>query len=98
MAFVFRQQYEPHVEERMREFFETLNEKDQRRFAALEVERLGHGGTRYIADVLRCSTQRIVRGAADLEQLPEDPAEGRARRSVAGRKKKSSPTRNWNET
>jgi hypothetical protein len=45
MAFVFRQQYEPHVEERMREFFETLNEKDQRRFAALEVERLGHGGT-----------------------------------------------------
>jgi hypothetical protein len=40
MAFVFRQQYEPHVEERMRDFFETLNEKDQRRFAALEVERL----------------------------------------------------------
>ena len=88
MAFVFRQQYEPHVEERMREFFETLNEKDQRRFAALEVGRLGRGGTRYIADILGCSTQRIVRGAADLEQLPEDPAEGQVRRPGAGRKKK----------
>ena len=98
MAFVFRQQYEPHVEERMRDFFETLNEKDQRRFAALEAQRLGRGGTRYIADVLRCSTQRIVRGAADLEQLPEDPAEGRVRRPGAGRKKKSSPIRNWSGT
>ncbi len=88
MAFVFQRQYEPHVEEQMRAFFQTLDEKDRRRFAALEAERLGHGGVRYIATVLRCSTQRIVRGIADLEQLPEDPAEGQVRRPGAGRKKK----------
>jgi hypothetical protein len=98
MAFVFRQQYEPHVEEWMRGFFKTLSEKDQRRFAAIEATRLGRGGTRYIADLLGCSTQRIVRGAAELEELPEDPAEGRVRRPGAGRKKKSNPSRNWNGT
>jgi hypothetical protein len=51
----------------MRAFFQTLDEKDRRRFAALEAARLGHGGVRYIATVLRCSTQRIGRGIADLD-------------------------------
>ncbi len=87
MAFKFREQYEPHVESRMCGFFQTLSEKDQRRFAALEASRLGRGGVRYIAGVLGCSTQTIVRGSAELELLPEDPAAGRVRQAGAGRKK-----------
>ena len=39
MAFVFLGRYEPEVEERMRGFYQTLNEKDARRFAALDVYR-----------------------------------------------------------
>ena len=94
MAFVFQQRYEPHIEERMRAFWETLSERDRRRFAALEAARLGHGGTEYIAEVLECSTRTIERGADELDQLPTDPATGRVRRPGAGRKKRSRPNRN----
>ena len=96
MAFVFQQRYEPHIEERMREFSRTLSERDRRRFAALEAARLGHGGIEYIAEVLGCSTRTIERGADELGQLPTDPAAGRVRRPGAGRKKRSSPSRNSN--
>jgi hypothetical protein len=95
MAFVFQQQYEPYV---MRGFWQTLSEKDQRRFAALEAARLGRGGVQYVADVLECSTRTISRGIAELELLPEDPAAGRVRRAGAGRKKKLIPSRNWSRT
>lgn len=94
MAFVFQQRYEPHIEDRMRRFWETLSERDRRRFAALEVARLGHGGTEYIAEVLGCSTRTIERGAEELGELPADPAAGRVRRPGAGRKKKLRPSRN----
>ena len=93
MAFVFQERYEPDVEERMRAFWQTLSEKDRRRFAALEVARLGHGGVQYIGEVLGCSTRTIERGAAELHQLPNDPAAGRVRRPGGGRKKRLSPTR-----
>ena len=92
MAFVFQERYEPHVEEQMRAFWQTLSERDRRRFAALEAVRLGHGGTEYIAEVLGCSTRTIERGGDELGQLPNDPAAGRVRRPGAGRKKRSSPS------
>jgi hypothetical protein len=88
MAFVFRQQYEPNIAERMRAFWQTLSERDRRRFAALEAVRVGHGGIEYVADVLGCSTRTIERGVDELGQLPNDPAAGRVRRPGAGRKKK----------
>ena len=94
MAFVFQQRYEPHVEERIRAFGQTLSEKDRRRFAALEAARLGHGGIEYVAEVLGCSTRTIERGADELDQLPNDPAAGRVRRPGAGRKKRSNRNHN----
>ena len=36
-------------EARMRGFFESLSEKDQRRFAALQADQLGHGGIASVA-------------------------------------------------
>jgi len=71
----------------MRNFFQTLSEKDQRRYAAVEARRLGHGGITYIADLLGCSTKTIGRGINELDQLQDDPAAGRVRRQGAGRKK-----------
>ena len=94
MAFVFQQRYEPHVEQYMRGFWQTLSEKDGRRFAALEATRLEHGGIEYIAEVLGCSTRTIERGAEELGQLPNDPAAGRVRRPGGGRKKGLNPSRN----
>ena len=87
MAFVFAGRYEPEIEERMRGFYQTLNEKDARRFAALEAKQLGYGGVTYIAGVLGCATRTIERAASELDRLPEDPAEGRVRAPGGGRKK-----------
>ena len=36
-------------EARMRGFFESLSEQDQRRFAALQADQLGHGGSGTVA-------------------------------------------------
>ncbi len=97
MAFVFTGQYRPEIEERMRGFYQTLNEKDGRRFAALEAKRLGYGGVTYIAGVLGCTTRTIERAASELERLPEDPAAGHVRAPGGGRKKRLHPSPNWRQ-
>lgn len=84
--------------ELMRNFFETLSEKDQRRYAAVEARRIGHGGIEYIASLFGCSTKTISRGLAELEHLPNDPASGRVRLPGAGRKKKLHPAPKWRKT
>ncbi len=81
------------TEKRMRDFAQTLSEKDSRRFAAIEAAQRGYGGIVYIAGVLGCSTKTIERGIKELDQLQDDPAVGRVRRPGAGRKKRSHPSR-----
>jgi hypothetical protein len=78
----------PATEKRMREFAQTLSEKDRRRFAAIEATQRGFGGIVYIAGVLGCSTKTIGRGIKELDELQNDPAAGRVRRPGAGRKKR----------
>lgn len=87
MAFSFQQQYDETTERQMRGFYQTLSEKDRRRYAAVEAARLGYGGIAYVAGVLGCSRRTIERAQEELEQLPEDPAKDRIRREGAGRKK-----------
>src|SRR5438876_9038876 len=88
MAFAFQAQYPPEVAAQVRAFYATLSEKDQRRYAAVEARRLGHGGIEYVAEVLECSRRTIERGLNELDDLPHDPAAGRVRRPGGGRKKK----------
>lgn len=79
--------YEPFIEQSMKQFFDTLSEKDQRRYAAIEALKLGHGGLVYIAQVLGCCRQRIAQGINDLQCLPEEEVLGmRIRKPGAGRK------------
>jgi hypothetical protein len=91
MAFQFTNRLDAAVEQQMRDLFETLSEKDQRRFAAFEARQRGHGGIQYIADVLGCSRRTIERGVAELADLPNDPAAGRIRRPGAGRPQTIAP-------
>jgi hypothetical protein len=98
MAEAAVQRFDVVIEKQMRGFFETLSEKDQRRFAAVQARQMGYGGIGYVAEVLGCSTRTISRGMAELEQLPDDPAAGRVRRPGAGRKKKSFPARRSRRT
>lgn len=71
--------YGPAVERMMLRLFQTLSEKDRRRYAAVEAAKLGHGGVAYVAGVLGCDPKTIEQGRADLE-LAEDPVEGRVRK------------------
>jgi len=89
MTFDFTDGYDEQTERHMQAVYETLSEKDRRRYAAVEAEKLGHGGIKYIAGLLGCSRMTISRGLAELDRLPdEDPAEGRQRRPGGGRKPK----------
>ncbi len=88
MAFQFDNRLDAAAEQNMRDFFGTLSEKDQRRFAAVEARQLGHGGIQYVAEVLGCSRRTIERGINELDDLQNDPATGRVRRPGAGRQKK----------
>lgn len=88
MAFAFTGQYAAELEAQIRAFYETLSEKDGRRFAVLEAKRLGYGGITYIAGVLGCSARTIERAADELDGLPDDPLAGRIRAPGGGRKKK----------
>ncbi|MBF0227874.1 MAG: ISAzo13 family transposase [Desulfobacterales bacterium] len=53
----------------MREYYESLNEKDRRRYAGVEAFKLGHGGQNYIAKVLGCSRRTVRRGAIEVSGL-----------------------------
>ena len=72
--------YRADVERHMRLFYESLSEKDRRRYAAVEVEKLGHGGLQYIAEILGCDPTTIRSGRADVAALPVDGACGRVRK------------------
>ena len=95
MAFSFRGQFDSKSEARMRVFYETLSEKDGRRFAVLQAKLLGYGGITYMARVLGCSAKTIDRAANELDGLPDDPVAGRIRAVGGGRKKRLSPSPSW---
>jgi len=94
MAFVFRNQLDEASARRAVDYYNTLSEKDARRFAALEAQRMGRGGVPYLAKLLGCGTRTIERGVKELDHLSEDPSAGRIRRPGAGRKKRSNPSPN----
>lgn len=75
--------YSREVETRMRLLFDSLSEKDRRRYAAIEALKLGHGGVSYLAKLFDIHRDTIRQGMEDLEVLPNDPAEDRIRKRGA---------------
>jgi hypothetical protein len=63
--------YSPEIEHSMRMFFNSLSEKDRRRYAAIEAAKLGYGGVELISTLLGCDPKTIRQGRQDLEQLPD---------------------------
>jgi hypothetical protein len=78
--------YSHEIEEAMKKFYETLSEKDRRRYAAIEALKLGHGGQKYICEVLDCDAGTVKRGSKELHNDPELPRE-RSRKTGGGGKK-----------
>ncbi len=79
--------YLPEIENQMRLFFDSLSEKDRRRYAAVEAAKLDYGGIEYISRVLGCDSNTIRHGMEDVQQLPNDEAAARVRKK--GRTKES---------
>lgn len=79
--------YSPEIEREMRAFYQSLRENDRRRYAAIEAEKLGHGGVEYVARILGADPKTIRRGRRELQDLPEEPSP-RARAPGGGRKRR----------
>ena len=56
--------YAPEIERQMKRLFDSLTERDRRRYAAIEATKLGHGGIEYIAKILMCDPKTIRQGQA----------------------------------
>lgn len=72
--------YAMQVERHMVALYESLSEKDRRRYAAVEAEKLGHGGIEYAATLFGCDADTIRRGQCDVAELPADAAADRVRK------------------
>jgi transposase len=77
--------YSSAIEDQMRSFYQSLSEKDRRRYAAIEATKLGRGGISYIAGVLGCDRHTVRQGLEELGD-PEALEQSRIRRPGGGRK------------
>jgi hypothetical protein len=79
------QPYSPEVEQQMRRFYQSLSEKDRRRYAAVEAFKLGWGGITYISQLFKCDDKPMRAGMKELEQ-EEELNQSRIRQTGGGRK------------
>lgn len=68
------------TEQRMQGLYRSLSEKDRRRYAAIEAEKVGPGGLSYVSKLFGCDPDTVKHGQEDLAQLPQDEAAGRVRK------------------
>ncbi len=76
--------YSAKVERQMSRLYRSLGERDRRRYAAVEAEKLGHGGLEYISKLFGCDPKTIRRGTAELESEEELTSERQRKKGVAG--------------
>lgn len=59
--------YPDPIEQQMQRLYQSLNEKDRRRYAAIEAIKLGWGGISYISSLLECDYRTIRFGMSELK-------------------------------
>jgi len=77
--------YPDKIEQYIKETYSNLSEKDRRTYAAIEALKLPRGGKAYIAGLLGCSRNTLLRGIYELEN-PDTDLQNRIRKKGAGRK------------
>ena len=60
--------YPLEIEENMLYMYESLNENDRRHYAAIEAQKLGHGGITYISQLFKISEKTIQSGLDEFEK------------------------------
>lgn len=78
--------YPKNIELLMKQHYDSLNEKDKRRYAAIESLKIEYNGERYISQILKIHVQTIKRGKQELLE-GTDISEGRIRVTGGGRHK-----------
>ncbi len=79
--------YLPAIEKQMLAYYKSLNEKERRRYAALEAQKIAYGGKSYIHKLFGCDFKTIVHGEEELKNEHSLKSD-RIRRKGAGRKAK----------
>ena len=64
--------YNATIEQNMKKFYDTLSEKDKRRYAGVEAMKFGRGGVAYITRMLGCSHKTVIKGLKELNELSPD--------------------------
>jgi hypothetical protein len=61
------QSYPSKIEAQMQRYYQSLSEKDRRRYAAIEAVKLGYGGQAYIRRLFGCHHETLALGMAEVE-------------------------------
>jgi hypothetical protein len=83
-------QYDAKTKMLMQVYYGRLGEKERRRYAAIEAVKLGHGGVKYISEVLSVDAKTIRQGKQELLELvqgTDSVLDTRQRKQGGGRKK-----------
>jgi hypothetical protein len=79
--------YSKGIESEMVKFYNSLSEKDKRRYAAVEAKKLGHGGIKYISELFGCHRNTITEGKSELENSEVDKFNEKSIREKGGGRK-----------
>jgi hypothetical protein len=80
--------YSVEIERQMRRFFDSLSEADRRRYAGIEAVKLGHGGIKYLSDLLGCDPKTIQLGISELETDEALPSDRQRKKGVDAQQQK----------
>lgn len=61
------QPYPTQIEAQMQRYYQSLSEKDRRRYAAIEAVKLGYGGQAYSRRLFKCHHETLALGLVELE-------------------------------
>jgi hypothetical protein len=79
--------YSNSIESEMKKFYKSFSQKDKRRYAAIESQKLGWGGISYVMQLLGCSRNTIIKGLEDLEKMDSETLNSSRIRKKKGGKK-----------
>ncbi len=88
--------YSEKHEQEMINFYDSLSEKDRRRYAAIEAEKIGHGGQAYICSLFFCDDKTVRKGRVELQDEESLNQEG-VRAPGGGRKEITESVTNINQ-
>ncbi len=71
MRVIAVNKYPIEIELQMQKFYLSLSEHEKRRYAAIEALKLGHGGKKYICEILGCTFPTLKSGLRELSSQDE---------------------------